>query len=45
MYEMFIIAFIKKSKSGMLSGVIQTNYMPCGKEIGGIVKIGNKGGL
>ena len=29
----------------MLSGVIQTNHMACGKDVVGLMKIGNKGGL
>jgi len=37
MLEMFIIAFIKKSKQYMLSGVIQTASCALGKElIGGL---------
>jgi|APSaa5957512535_1039671.scaffolds.fasta_scaffold189427_1 hypothetical protein len=45
MLEMFVIAFIKKSKQDMLNGVIQTQSLPCGKDVGGIIRIGNKGGL
>tara|TARA_B110000285_G_scaffold188529_1_gene214746 strand:+ start:3118 stop:3360 length:243 start_codon:yes stop_codon:yes gene_type:complete len=46
MYEMFIISFIKKSKQGMLKGVVKTDYKACGKDIIGTgIKFGNKGGL
>ena len=43
MIEIFMVAFIKESKLGMVNGVISTNHKPCG--LIGPVKFGNKGGV
>ena len=45
MYEIFIVAFIIKSKMSLISGKITTNFVACGALKGLPVKFGNKGGL